>query len=304
MKFFLILLLVSQAAVAQKGTLTPVRATKVSLVPPEGFSPSDGFTGFVNESGAFIMVVEVPAPLTEAAAGFTKDNLEKKGFVFITRDTVEHNRSTAYHIKFRQQANGITYVKNILVFGDKNHTVLVNGMYPEDMLQIEGDIEESLFTATYNADKVVDPLEGISFEVDPESEGFKLLSNVAGSIGYAFSDAAKPNPATDPTFIITPAIEGVHVMDRTQYAIQNFRKLLEDGNYKVHQTDSVNIDNMPGVEFTAYNESRSSALYMVMLFPSDDAYLLMFGRADRDPETFIQKYRRITRTYKRKSPTK
>lgn len=137
------------------------------------------------------MIVEIPGAITETAAGFTKDNLAKRGFHLISKDTVDHNRSTAYYIKFRQQANGITYIKNILLFGGQKHTVMVNGIYPEDIQQIESAIEKSLFTAVYDSDKVVDPLDGINFEIHPESEGFKLVSNVAGAVCYVFSNACK-----------------------------------------------------------------------------------------------------------------
>ena len=57
-----------------------IAGTKVALEPPPGFTAETQFPGFRNvETGATIMVTEIPGPIDRLRAGLTKSGLAGRG---------------------------------------------------------------------------------------------------------------------------------------------------------------------------------------------------------------------------------
>ena len=128
----LILLLIGNLTYGQADKQIKVPGTKCSLIPPSGFVSATTFSGFQNtEAGASIMINELPAPYQQLVDGFTTEALKTRGMTLISKETIDLNDSKATLFKVMQPANGTTYLKHMLVFGDTEHTVLVNGIYPE-----------------------------------------------------------------------------------------------------------------------------------------------------------------------------
>src|SRR5689334_3727314 len=142
-----ILLFISIVANAQSGRPVPIPGTKYSLVPPEGFEAATSFSGFQDKAtGSSIMISEIPAPYQQMADGFTAEALKSRGMTLVSKDVIDFNKARATYFKVTQQANGVTYLKDILVFGNEQHTVLVNGIYPEASKQQEGKMREALLS--------------------------------------------------------------------------------------------------------------------------------------------------------------
>src|SRR5215218_9058385 len=117
-KFLLLLLLAGYLSSGQSGNLVKVPGTKCSLIPPAGFEPSSSFGGFQNaETGASIMINEIPAPYQEMVDGFTEEALKARGMTLTSKEPIDFNHSKATMIRLNQAANGITYLKQILIFG-------------------------------------------------------------------------------------------------------------------------------------------------------------------------------------------
>src|SRR5688572_9757224 len=70
-----------------------VPGTRVSLIPPDTFTPAAQFPGFLREAvGASIIVTEFPASFVEAVAGFGNPSaLEKRGMVLVSKQEVNVN---------------------------------------------------------------------------------------------------------------------------------------------------------------------------------------------------------------------
>ncbi|MBK6993756.1 MAG: hypothetical protein IPH31_02075 [Lewinellaceae bacterium] len=140
------LLFLVHFAFGQTEKLTKVSGTKCLLIPPSGFVVATTFSGFQNaETGASIMINEIPAPYQSIEEGFTADALKARGMTLVSKQVIDFNGSKATSINVTQPANGITYVKQMLIFGDSLTTVLVNGIYPEASKEIESKLKTPCF---------------------------------------------------------------------------------------------------------------------------------------------------------------
>jgi hypothetical protein len=64
------------ASAHQEARHVVVRGTQVLLAPPTGFAPARRYSGFgSNETGASILVIELPGPYAEVAKGMTEQRL-------------------------------------------------------------------------------------------------------------------------------------------------------------------------------------------------------------------------------------
>ena len=87
-----------------------VEGTKISLIPPAGFTKAVNFLGFQEEvSGASIMVLNIPGPFSETSKGITKENLLSTGVQMISDDHILLNGLPALLVQGKQSAYGNIY---------------------------------------------------------------------------------------------------------------------------------------------------------------------------------------------------
>jgi hypothetical protein len=151
LNFLFLLIFIGQIGAAQTDKHVKINGTKCSMVPPSGFSVATNFSGFQNLStGASIMINELPAPYLTLVNGFTKEALKLRQMTLVSKEKIVFNYADATFFNVSQPANGITYLKQILVFGDASNTVLVNGIYPDSLKNAEVIIKESLLSTIYD----------------------------------------------------------------------------------------------------------------------------------------------------------
>lgn len=300
-KFFLFLLAVSNLVFGQTENHKVIPGTKCSLIPPSGFVSATNFSGFQNnESGASIMVSEIPAPMQTIIEGFTADALKAKGMTLIDKETIEFNNSKATYIKVSQQANGTTYLKQILIFGDSKKTVLVNGIYPEASKNIEADIKTSLLSSSYNENQNENPLDAAKFKIDVSGTDFKLTKYISGSLIYTTDGQI---PSEKPTLIVGNSIAKVSNENQKQYCIDRLKKLPRGESNTVKEINPIQIDNLQGYEIVADGKSKdlnNELVYLVMLFSDPGDYFIIVGKATEDLENNLKSFKNITKTFKRK----
>jgi hypothetical protein len=216
-------LLLGQLVFGQTEKLTKVSGTKCSLIPPSGFIAATTFSGFQHvETGASIMINEIPAPYQSIVDGFTAEALKTKGMTLASKQTVDFNNSKATLIHVTQPANGITYLKLMLVFGDAKQTILVNGIYPETSKSIEPKIKEALLSTVYNSSQNENPLDAASFTIDTGNTDFKLVKYMSGSLLYSTDGKI---PTEKPTLIVGNSVAKVSAQNQKKYAEERLTKL-------------------------------------------------------------------------------
>jgi hypothetical protein len=279
----------------------PIPGTKYSIVPPEGFVTATNFSGFQNTSiGASIMVTEMPASVQAINEGFTVSNLKSKGMILLNKETIFFNNAKATYIKLSQQANGTTYLKQILVFGDSKKTVLVNGIYPEASKAIEADIKKSLLSTSFNKDQGDDPLDAVKFKIDVSNTDLKLAKYMAGSLIYTVDGKI---PTEKPSLIVGNSIAKVSPEDQKQYSIERLKQLPRGNLSEIKEIDPIQIDNLNGYEIIAKGKTKDAKeelIYSIMLFDNNGDYFIIVGMAAEDFENNLKKFKSIARTFQRK----
>jgi hypothetical protein len=298
-KMFFSFLMFAQIVFGQTEKLVKVLGTKCSLVPPSGFIAATNFSGFQNEAlGASIMINELPAPYQTLVDGLTEASLKARGMTLVNKQVIDYNGAKGTFINVTQSANGTTYIKQMLVFGDTNNTVLVNGIYPKAAAAIEAEIKEALLSTVYNSAQNDNPLDAVTFMLDVKDSDFKLVKYIFGSLLYSTDGKI---PTKKPTIIIGNSISKAP-SNRKQYAIQRLKKLPGAEKSVIKEIKDVVIDNLKGYEIIANGmaEGKPELLYQVMLFNDQSDYYIFVGQSREDFKQYLASFRKIVRTFKRK----
>lgn len=294
-------LLIVQFIYAQSGILIKVPGTKCSLLPPKNFTPASSFSGFQHiQTGSSIMINEIPAPYQSIVGGFTAQALQTRGMSLIDKKEIDFNTSKATLIHVTQPANGTTYIKHILIFGDVNHTVMVNGIYPQSAKDMGDKIKESILSTVYNSSQNENTVDAASFSVDVSDTEFKMVKYVSGSLLYSTDGKI----ATEsPTLIVSNSIAKINTENQKKYAEERFRKLPNGEKSSIRQVKGVTIDKLDGYEIIADGKTKNDTpelVYFVMLFNANGDYYLIVGKAKEDFEKNLTAYKKIANTFRLK----
>lgn len=301
--FFVWVLLLAISVHAQN-TPQVVHGTKITITPPAGFTTATSFAGFQNKAlNASIIAAEMPAPIESSISGFNADALKTKGMVLIDKQTMKHQGMDAALLKVMQSANGVNYTKEILIFGNKNKTIIINGMYPESSKQIETDVHTALLSASYDEKIESDPLRIATFTVDTKETSFVFTSHISGSWLYT-TDGKTPTQSPDMAyFIAAPSLGSTVIKDKKQFAIERMRKLPNGESIVIKQTNAVKIDQLDGYELIGEgkdSKGNKQLVYEVVLYAVDNSYYLLTGGAIKNNESYLKQFRSIANSFKEK----
>jgi hypothetical protein len=279
-----------------------VKGTKVSLIPPPGFTKATSFTGFQQtQDGLSIMVNEIPGPYEEIVKGLTPEAFKTKGVTIQSKEVLVISSQTCLLYIAEQEAQGYTYSKLMLVFGDHKSTIMINGMCLKVMKDELAAIKKSILSMVYNAKLEVKPEDRAVCEVDVTGTKLKAAKSMSAAMLYSV-DGNVPTKSSDKTsFIVAPSLGEGYIGDHKLFAIQRIEKLPMTSDLKIESTIEVTIASMKGYEIIAYgiddNTGKKALTYQVMLFKGNQ-YYLMIGKAKDDFPTNLELFKKISKTFK------
>ncbi|MBI3259880.1 MAG: hypothetical protein HYZ54_10460 [Ignavibacteriae bacterium] len=287
--------------------LTPkhiaITGSRVSLIPPIGFKKSTNFLGLQHQTnGSTIMIVQLPEPFSEVSKGFTKEEVLSKGLAVSVMENYTLNNLPAIYMAGIQKANGAVFTRYVLVFGTAEESIMINGTFPEKLVEIGKEIKKSIFSTYYESNKKVDPLSTVDFEINPVVANLKFANTMMSSLVYT-RDGKFPPSSNDKTSLIAgKSISTVNVEDRKLYTLNRLKQFPLE-NLKIESTTEVKIDGISGYETTAIcNEKGAEELTKieyVILF-TDKSYYVFLGTTNVDFGSNIGNLRQAIRTFKRK----
>ncbi len=281
-----------------------IPATKVSLIPPEGFTPAINFNGFEQaKNNSSIMVVEVSSPFDKISKGFTEEGLKSRGITMRSKEDLIVNGYKGVFITSEQFAYGSTFLKYILVFGNDTSTIIINGMYPKDFQELGDEIKTSILSVVYEPGKETDPLESMNFEIDVSSTKFQFATMISNSLLFTV-DGLVPTQSDDKTILIVGTSSGkILVEDEKQFAIDRMKEYPSFVKVESENINSITIDDVSGYEIVSYGQDDKTGepemVYQIMLF-SDNLYYLIVGIAKDNFEENLEIFRTVSKTFKRK----
>lgn len=287
--------------------LTPnhlaITGTKISLIPPKGFTKASNFLGLQQEgSGSSILIVQLPGPFSQVSKGFTKEEIATKGIEASTIENLTFDMLPAVFISGTQKANGSIFTRYILVFGTEQETIMINGTFPQKLTAIGKEVKKSILTAYYESDRKVDPLSTVDFEINPNVANLKFASSMMSSLIYTGDGSFPPKSDDKTSLIVGRSMSAVKVDHRRQYALDRLRKFPLE-NIKIDTMTEVTIDGISGYEITAeYKEQKvdkPSKIEYVILY-GDKSYYVFLGTTNVDFDSNIAKFQQAIRTFRRK----
>lgn len=246
------------------------------------------------------MINELPAPYQSLVDGFTAEALKSRGMALVKKQTIDFNGSKATLLNLTQSANGTTYIKQMLVFGDTKGTVLVNGIYPEASKEIEAQIKDALLSTVYNISQNDNPLEAATFIIDVKDTDFKLIKYMSGSLLYSTDGKM---PTEKPTLIVGNSIAKISSQNQKKYAEERLKKLPRGELNIIKEIKGINIDNLKGFEIVASGKTKddkAELVYQVMLFNENGDYYIIVGQTKEEFDKYLESFKKIAKTFKRK----
>ena len=278
--------------------------TKISMVPPQDFTVADNFAGFQqDESGASIMVLDVPGPFSEISKAFTEEGLKSQGMTFISSEKLIFQDFQAALLTVQQEAYGQSFQKHIFAFGSERESILINGTFPSDKNELNEPIRKALLTSYYDSAKNIDPFSTVDFEINPAGTGLVFAKSMANSLIFN-RDGKLPSQLEDQAnFIVGKAFSQVEVTDKELFAGTRLGQLPIEID-SILSTTSIKIDGLDGVEIIADGKNPQNGnkekVYQTILF-EDNLYYILLGSCEANFEENIFKFQSMAQTFKRKS---
>lgn len=282
-----------------------IAGTKFFLVPPSGFINANNFQGFQQlNSGASILVMEIPGPFSETTKGFNEQGLKTQGVVLKKKEEIKINGNHGLFLTTEQFAYGTNYSKYILVFGDSKATYMVNGTFPKEVTELDKDIRESMLSVVYESGLTVDPLSTVSFTVDTDNTKLKFGKSISGMLLYTV-DGKVPTESGDKTsFIVGLSLSNVQTVDKKLTALTRIKRLpYTDLKIDESKIKEIEIDGISGYEIVGEGLEKSNGtkelVYQVMLF-TDNGYYIMVGTTKNNFEQNLELFKKVAKTLKRR----
>jgi len=280
-----------------------VAGTKISLIPPQGFTKAIDFQGFQQESsGSSIMLLDLPGPFSETSKGFTKENFLSQGVQVQEIENLAINGLPAILVTGEQNAYGNEYIKFVLSFGTEKETIMINGAYPKNLKEIGKEIKSAILTAYYEPDKVISPFEIVDYSINTDEYGLKFTKSISSSLLFTV-DGLIPGQSEDKTtFLVAKSFSKVPIADTKLFSINRLKKMpFEIEN--TESTEEISIDGISGYEIIAFTIDKKTAekgkVYQVILF-TDSLYYIMLGTTNKEYEKNIEKFKKIAHSFVRK----
>lgn len=301
---YLFLFFLSSSIFAQNDSAIIVTGTKCTMIPPKGFTPGVGFTGFQQPAtGASIMVMEFPAPYKQIIAGFNGNALKAQGMTLIKSEDTEFDGRPATMMYIKQVANNTNYLKHTLVFGDSTFTIMVNGIYPESASGLEEEIKKSIFSIKYNPIQTVDGEQTAEFKIDITRSDLHFANYLQGSLIYT-ADGKMPTESENKSMLIVgSSFQNVAIDNRKEYCIKRVKSLPYGEKNVVEEIIPVTINNLEGFELIAYGfdkENQKQLTYQTILYTDAGTYYIILASTTSDFEKNLIDFKEVARSFERK----
>lgn len=279
-----------------------IKGTKVSLIPPNGFTDGLNFLGLQQvESGSSILILDIPGPYSEISKGITKENMLLKGVEVKKIEKLIMNGLPAIFVTGKQNAHENRYTKYILVFGTDNETIMINSVFPENLKKIGSEIKKSILTVFYEADKKINPFETLDYTIDVSESKLKFGKSMSNALIFSV-DGHVPTASSDKTnLIVTKSFSQITAEDKKLFCMNRLKQTPIE-IVQIEYTNEITIDGISGYEIYAKGKSKNSDetenIYQVILF-SDKLYYLFFGTTNDETNESVEEIKKAVKTFKR-----
>lgn len=287
--------------------LVKVPGTKVSLAPPASFKLNEQLTGFIDEeTGAAIIIVELPTPYSEDPKLLTKE-LAARGYSLLSKREVSLNGRPGILVHVRSEVDSVALLGWLVITGNEKETVLVAVNYPEQMkARLSSAMEQLALSVQWDAEAQIDPLASLNFSF----EGYPLLefvTRIPGGIMLTKDGGFSDKPTNDPFFAIASSFYPVKtIADIKKYAEHLLMTNKEFYDLVIKKQSDVTIAGLRGREIIAEAKRKVPMpdtpviVYQVFLV-DEQTHVFMVGSTPREEqEKYLEVFNRIAQSFRKK----
>jgi len=290
-------------AVSEDVVFTKVPGTKIAIVVPEGFQPADQFPGYIQaDSGASILITELPAPFDELKATFTEEGFATRGMKLISSKPAKLAGNEGMLYNLTQTAQGLAFEKWIACFGIEQSTVLVTATFTEASAEaLRDSLMTTVLTVRLDQGAEIDIWEGLRFRIT-EVSPLKISNRMSNMLMLSEGGKKGPLGPEEPFMVIGPSISRQKIDNLEAFAKARLAKTVEIKNIQVVASRAVTIANLSGYEIVATAKDSKSDLemhvYQVMLIDESTYYLIQGLVGANNKEKFATIFESIANSFK------
>lgn len=281
-----------------------IKQTKISLIPPTGFSVGQDFIGFQqNDFDSRIMVLDFPEPYSMTSEVITNQILTNKDIEVKKIEDITINGLQAVLITMIQKNGNNIYAKFVLILGTKEESVVLIGVSPSNLKEISAEIRKSILTVFYDENRTLDPFASLNYAIDVKGTKLKFAKKTSDSRLFNV-DGKIPTGSTDKTFLTVAQIFSSVVEKDKKLLSINLTKQLPYEIEKIEYTNEIKIGGLSGYEtFARVKKTKTEdpeCIYQVILF-NDTLYNMCFlGMTNDKTDKSIDDIKKAILTFKQK----
>lgn len=291
----------NQQTVRATESYVRIDGTNIKLIPPLGFEESPNFKGFQNpdDPTSMIIVVEIPGPYSEISKGFNAEMMATRGMTLINSDSFPINQQQGLFITVDQPSQGLDFRKYILAYGDQSSSVVINGVFIKDSLELGQQIKRSIESIQIDTDIAIDPRADVPFNVDESLGNLKFATVMGNSLLFTRDGIIPQTDSVEKVLLIVDhSYAKLDITDPEAFCIKRL-KLYPEPYTLLENTspEPIQIAGLDGYQLTGVREDslEKEWIYQVALFEPDGGYILMAGIVENfsalaDTEAVIQSF--------------
>lgn len=269
----------------------PFRDQRYLIIPPKGFIPvpQEG-NGFIDTtSGSTIILSEIPFGFKDFIPALDAEQLKAAKMKLISREPLTYHQKEGFFLTMEEEKG----IKQVLIFGNQEITVVLEGNIPFNAPQLILPVKEALFSLApiYHS-------EVIGYAINTTDTEFLL----------AEQDDFKQIYTTDGLNPAESADKRIFVADIYPKDLGTYNKMMELNNalsrlplqeFQVVDDlfDAITINGLSGYEVVANGKDEDGdtvKVYMVMLFLDDNIYKMYGITTD---ESKIRDFRKLAYSF-------
>jgi hypothetical protein len=284
--------------------------SRVALDLGEAFTPSDRFSGFVDEkTGASFIIVEMPASAYEEVKQIADraDALAAQGLRDPAKAELPGRKGEYVYFTGKQTSLDINFEKFVLILRENGVTAMVTANIPEAALNAatftKTQIEETLAKAVVK-DEMSKGAELFRLGyLGPFKEAFGLMGTSKGYSTSGLPPAPGENRVLkEPTLVVAPSTDNRLVVDPKSAAQRSFQSFggLKEG--KIESEKPVTIAGLRGHQIVGEAADATSGskigIYLLMLAGEPGGYYAIVGTSPiADMPKMLPEFEKVTASF-------
>jgi hypothetical protein len=265
-------------APASAAAPVPVPGTRVTLEPPPGFTLAERFPGFGDgETGASILVTEMPAPVEGIRAGLTAEGLATRGMTLLSTATVTTPLGETFLVGATQRAGGAAVGKWLAVSGDAAGTTMVLATWPLDREAMAEPLRLAVLSAR-PLGAAADRLAGLPFRLT-EGPRLRISERVANALVLTEEGRRGVRAPGEPLLVATASLSEVDLDDLAAFAERRLRQTEQVTGPWRSEGRAADVGGMAGWELEASATDGATGapmrLYQLVLRDRPRSYFIV-----------------------------